>query len=113
MEPTYHIPTPKTPKKPDCTRDDRLRIQTLYYEAGFTQDQICLQTGFTLSQVRYALAHRLTPQKSKTGRKLLLNTPQRKRLIEIVELKLFELRSRKKATYDALQETNHLCHYKT
>jgi len=79
----YLIPTPKTPKKPDLTRDDRLRIQTLYYEANFTQAQIALQLNLTIGQVQYALAYRLTPQKKKNvGRKLLLSTPQRKRLIE-------------------------------
>lgn len=42
------------------------------------------QTGYTYDQVCYALRHRLTPQKQKTGRRALLNTPQRKRLIEWV-----------------------------
>lgn len=75
------IPTPKTPRK-QCTRDDRLRIETLYFTAGFTQDEIALQLNVTRRQVQYALSHRLTPQKQARGRKILLNTPQRKRLIE-------------------------------
>ena len=78
--------TPKASRKTagDCSRDDRLRIQTLYEHAGYTQDQIALQLNLTRSQVRYALAHRLTPQKRSTGRKALLDTPARKRLIEWV-----------------------------
>jgi len=83
METTYNIPTPKTPRK-EASRDDRLRVNTLYYDAGFTQAQIALQLNLTLGQVKYALAHRITPQKHKVGRKVLLNTPQRKRLIEWV-----------------------------
>jgi hypothetical protein len=39
MESTLSIPTPKTPRK-QCSRDDRLRVQTLYFDAGWTQDQI-------------------------------------------------------------------------
>jgi hypothetical protein len=83
MEVSYSIPTPKTLRK-QSTRDDRLRIQTLYFDAGFTIDEIVLQLSVTLDQVRYALSHQLTPQKHVRGRKILLNTPQRKRLIEWV-----------------------------
>jgi hypothetical protein len=81
MESTLSIPTPKTPRK-QCSRDDRLRVQTLYFDAGWTQDQIILQTGLTRGQVQYALSHRVTPQKHTTGIKVKLNTPTRKRLIE-------------------------------
>jgi len=35
MELLIFVPTPKTPIKP-TSRDDRLRIQTLYYIAGWT-----------------------------------------------------------------------------
>jgi transposase len=79
----YFMPTPKTPRK-ECTRDDRLRIETLYFDAGFTQDQTALQLNLTRSQIQYALRQRLTPQKHRCGRHVLLNTPQRKRLIEWV-----------------------------
>jgi transposase len=62
-----------------------LRIETLYFDAGFTQDEIALQLyPITIGQVQYALSHRLTPQKHYRGRKVLLNTPQRKRLVEWV-----------------------------
>jgi hypothetical protein len=83
MEPTLNIPTPKTPTK-DCSRDDRIRIQTLYFDANFTQAQIALQLNLTLNQVRYALCHRVTPQKHTTGCKVKLNTPRRKELVEWV-----------------------------
>jgi hypothetical protein len=83
MESSISIPTPKTPHKP-TSRDDRLRIETLYFDANWTQPEITLQLNLTLNQFKYALAHRLTPQKTRAGRKALLNTPQRKRLIEWV-----------------------------
>jgi hypothetical protein len=35
------IPTPKTPIK-DCTRNDRLYVQTLFLYAGFTKEEITL-----------------------------------------------------------------------
>jgi len=76
----YSVPTPKTPSKL-ATRDQRLQAHTLYHYAGFTQDEIALQLNLTSRQVQYALAHRLTPQKHKAGRKLLLDTPHRKHLI--------------------------------
>lgn len=83
MESTFSVPTPKTPCK-STTRDQRLRCETLFFDAGWTQGQIALQLNLTLDQVQYALAHRTTPQKQRCGRKTLLNTPQRKRLIEWV-----------------------------
>jgi len=70
--------------KQELTRDQRLRVQILFNNVHYTVSQIALETGYTLRQIRYALAHRLTPQKQKTGRRVLLNTPQRKRLIQWV-----------------------------
>jgi hypothetical protein len=77
------VPTPKThPNSTPTTRDDRLRIQTLYYTAGWTVDDILLQSPrFTRKQVDRALHCRLTPQKTRCGRKPLLSTPERKSLI--------------------------------
>ena len=83
MDSSISIPTPKTPHK-STSRDDRLRIETLYFDANWTQPEIALQLNLTLNQIKYALAHRLTPQKTRAGRKALLNTPQRKRLVEWV-----------------------------
>ena len=83
MEITHFVPTPKTPRK-ESTRDERLYIQTLYFDAGWTQEAIALQLNLSLGQIKYALSHRITPQKHCIGRKIRLNTPQRKRLIEWV-----------------------------
>ena len=83
MEPTFQVPVPKQVHQ-ELTRDQRLRVQTLFNDAHFTVSQIALQTGYTLRQIRYALAHRLTPQKQKTSQRVLLNTLQRKRLIQWV-----------------------------
>jgi len=80
MESIYYIPTPKQPRTPphESSRDDRLRVQTLYYDAKWTIDDIILQTNLTRRQVEYALHHRPTPQKHSSGRYILLNTPKRK-----------------------------------
>jgi hypothetical protein len=76
------VPIPKTPTK-QTTRDDRLRIQTLYYTAGWTVDDILLQSPrFTRKQVDHALQCRPTLQKHHCGRKPPLSTPQRKHLID-------------------------------
>jgi hypothetical protein len=79
----YSIPTPKTPQK-SCTRDDHLRIQTLLFQAGWTKDEIALQLNLSIRQVHYALHHRLTPQKSRTGRRPLLGPTERKQLVDWV-----------------------------
>jgi hypothetical protein len=49
MESVYHIPTPKQPRTPphESSRDDRLRIQTLYYDTKWTISDIILQTNLT------------------------------------------------------------------
>ena len=83
MEASSSIPTPKTPRK-QSTRDDRVRIEALYMHGDLTQEEIALRLKLTLRQVQYALAHRLTPQKHHRGRLILLNTPQRKRLVKWV-----------------------------
>ena len=79
-----HIPTPKTPtraKNNDLSRDDRLRIQTLYYTAGWSIEDLRLQFPFSRAQIDYALENRPTPQKTHSGRRVLLNTPTRKELV--------------------------------
>ena len=83
MDMTYCVPTPKTPTHP-TSRDDRLRVQTLFNQANWEIDDIALQLNLTRRQVEYALTHRLTPQKHRSGRHLLLNTPKRKALISWV-----------------------------
>jgi ketohexokinase/beta-glucosidase len=80
----YSVPTPKTPHK-NCTRDDHVRIQTLFLHAGFTKDEIALQLNLTLNQVKYALRHQLTPQKKQhSGRYPLLGPTERKHLVDWV-----------------------------
>jgi len=82
-----HIPTPKTPtraKNNDLSRDDRLRIQTLYYTARWSIEDLRLQFPFSRAQIDYALENRPTPQKTHSGRHVLLNTPTRKELVQWV-----------------------------
>ena len=77
----FSIPIPKTFKQ--TTRNDRIQIQTLYYHAGFTIDQIVLQLyPLTKRQIEYALSHPLTPKKKACSRKPFLNTPRHKFLID-------------------------------
>ncbi|PQE05349.1 transposable element tc1 transposase protein [Rutstroemia sp. NJR-2017a BVV2] len=78
----YSVPTPK--QRYQCTRDDRLRVQTLFYHAGFTKDEIALQLNLSLRQVKYALMHQLTPQKRRTGRRPFLGPNERRQLVEWV-----------------------------
>jgi transposase len=81
----YEIPTPKTPlRNRNCTRDERLRVQTLYRHAGWSRDDIALQLNLTPRQVDYALTHRVTPQKNRSGRRPLLGPAERKQLVEWV-----------------------------
>ena len=66
---------------PETTRDDRIRIQTaLLFKIPW--EQICKVLKVTPRQIQYARTHRLTPQKTKAGRKPLIRTPQRRRLEE-------------------------------
>ena len=50
----YEIPTPKTPRR-NCTRDERLRAQTLYLHAGWSKDDIALQLNLTWNCSVYAI----------------------------------------------------------
>lgn len=84
MAEPFDVPTPKT-RTHFASRGDRLRIQTLYHDAGWTVSDILLQNPqVTRRQVYYALTHSLTPQKHATGRHVLLDTPHRKHLIKWV-----------------------------
>jgi hypothetical protein len=83
MDTIYEVPTPKTPTK-EGARDNRLRVQTLYFHANFTPVEIALQLNLTIDQVKYAIRHRVTPQKQRSGRHPLLGPAERKRLIEWV-----------------------------
>ena len=79
-----NVLVPKQVRSHKLTRDQRLQISVLYFDANWTRDQICLQTGYTYRQVCQALSYRVTPQKQKAGCKVLLNTPAKKRLVEWV-----------------------------
>src|SRR4051812_31358801 len=80
------VPTPKTPKH-QTSRDIRLRIQTLFFIAHWTFDQIQLAIpNVTRRQIEYAVQHRLTLQHQLRGHKVQLDTPTRKRLVEWITL---------------------------
>jgi hypothetical protein len=46
MDTIFNIPTPKQGKQ-ELTRDERLRVQTLFNDARYTVSQIALETGYT------------------------------------------------------------------
>jgi DDE superfamily endonuclease len=65
----------------DCTRDKRLQIQTaLLFKIPWAQIKETLDV--TENQIRWAKHHRLTPQKSKSGRYAKLHTPEKTQLKE-------------------------------
>ncbi|KAM3562831.1 hypothetical protein ARSEF4850_002596 [Beauveria asiatica] len=50
------------------TRDDRARIRTLYYDAGFTQPRIASITGLTINQVKRSVAAKDAEIQPRSGR---------------------------------------------
>jgi len=68
----YSIPTPKTRQKYTCTHDPPLAGSHALFTAGWTKEEICLQLNLTTDQVKYALSHRLTPQKQRSRKKPFL-----------------------------------------
>ena len=59
----------------ELTRDEKLRIQTLYIYAKWSYSRLAEVFGKTYRQVQLACTTRLTPQKARCGWKALLNTP--------------------------------------
>jgi hypothetical protein len=83
MESTYRVPIPKTPIH-QTSRDDQLRVQILFYTAGWNVDDIVPRLNLSRCQVHYALEHQPTSQKHHRGRHLLLDTPRPKILTDWV-----------------------------
>lgn len=84
MAEPLHIPCPKTPTQ-ETTRDQKLKIQTLYYIAGWGLPDLLLHfPQLTRRQVNYALETRPTPQKHLTGRHVKLTPRHRKELVKWV-----------------------------
>ena len=76
--------TPKRKKHPDITRDQRLEIYTLSKTAGWTPRRIVKKLNVLLNQVYYSFHYQFTPQKRRSGRKSIIDTPYRARLVEFV-----------------------------
>ena len=76
--------TPKRQKNPDISRDKRIEIYTLSEKAGWTPRRIAKTLNVSLNQIYYSLNHQFTPQKGRSGRKSIIDTPHRKRLIEFI-----------------------------
>ncbi|PQE05400.1 actin associated Wsp1 protein [Rutstroemia sp. NJR-2017a BBW] len=84
----YSIPTPKL--KYHCNHDDRFRIITLFYQAGFTKDQIAIKLNLSIRQIEYALQHQLTLQKRCSGRPFLGPSERQKLVVWIQALYSFK-----------------------
>jgi len=92
------------PKRQPTSRDDRIRIQTLY-DAGMGRTAIVQHLNqhreethkISVAQVKYALSHRLTPQKS-TGRPRDLTEDD----VDYIELFLIENRWARWLTFEHL-----------
>lgn len=70
---------PKTPRR-RLTRDERVRIHTLHYQAGWHYQQISQELGIPRETVRRCIQGSITPDRPR-GRKPLIDTPTRRRLI--------------------------------
>ena len=81
IQPTIQSTEPRIPRtnNSETSRDDRIAIQTAL---KFKIPHLIIQEalGVTRNQIQYARNHRVTPQKSKSGRGPLIRTPQRKDL---------------------------------
>ena len=74
---------PHTPRRKACDTDRDLRLQiktALFFKVPWKEIREKLHVSN--HQIAYANRHRLTPQKKKSGRAPLLNTPRRRRLHE-------------------------------
>ncbi|EJP63511.1 beta-1,4-glucosidase [Beauveria bassiana ARSEF 2860] len=82
------------------TRDDRARIRTLYYDAGFTQSRIASITGLTINQVKRSVAAKDAEIRPRSGRPPVM-------LAEDVDLMIEYIKGSKKgrqATSAAISE---------
>jgi hypothetical protein len=77
-------PTPPTAPPPvhQTTRDQRLQAQTLH-DIGLPYVRIRDHLGLIIRQIRYAIRHRLTPQKS-SGRPSILTQEEVAEIIDWV-----------------------------
>ena len=66
------------------SRDQRIKIHTLHNHSDKTYLEIAQNVECSLNQVRYAITHRLTPQKHRCGRHLLLSETEINDLIDFV-----------------------------
>ena len=70
---------PKTPRR-RLTRDERVRIHTLYYQAGWDSYQISRELEIPYRTVRRCITGLISPYRP-PGSKPLIDTPIRRRLI--------------------------------
>ena len=88
MDPTSsQTAPPSTPQRKynrhlELDRDQRIEIYTLSQCAGWTPRRISKHLKVSIPQVYHALHHRFTPQKQRCGRKSIINTPNRRYLLE-------------------------------
>ena len=71
-------------KSHELTRDERLKIKSLYEFGGFNYREIVRRTGHSYNQVRYACNNPVTPRSNRRGRKPLLGAPEIEALRQLV-----------------------------
>lgn len=82
-------------------RDTRLRIRTLYYDAGLPQSEICRLTGATAHQVRYAIRATSADIAPRSGRPPKMSEAHVQQLIEYIT----SSEEGRRATFEQLSNT--------
>lgn len=75
---------PKDIHTKHLTEHDRIRVRTLYTDAGLGPTAIARQTGFTVGQVKHTIRAQSTAVKPRSGRPRELNADQEAQLVEYV-----------------------------
>ena len=73
-------PTAKRTYSKQLTRDDRIRIRVLRFDANWTYESIASHTGYTYRQVQYACGNPVTPQRGNHVTRPGIKTPIRQQL---------------------------------
>lgn len=78
------VSPPSTPKRRQLTRDERLTIRTLYFDAKWTQKAIATHLGVSENQVQYACQIEGATPRKRSGRPPLLTASEVELLIAFI-----------------------------
>lgn len=71
---------PKRSYKKQLTRDERLRVRVLFFDAGWSYNDIAKHTQYTHRQIQYACNNPVTPQRGNRQTQPAMKTPIRAQL---------------------------------